>query len=119
VGAPAQSIYAWRGAIKNFAGYLQETFGQEALAIIALRKNYRNREAIAAAGHQIVPGYRDSLTEAVAQGGEILVAETFDDGSEANLIARMITETTGEPRSAVLYGHGSNCRRSARAQDRG
>jgi superfamily I DNA/RNA helicase len=102
VGAPAQSIYAWRGAIKNFAGYLQGIFGGEALTIITLRMNYRNRQAIAAAGHQIVPGYRDSLTEAVAQGGEILVVETFDDGSEASLIARMITETTGEPRSAVL-----------------
>jgi DNA helicase-2/ATP-dependent DNA helicase PcrA len=102
VGAPAQSIYAWRGAIKNFAGYLQEIFGQEILTIIALRKNYRNREAIAAAGHQIVPGYRDSLTEAVTPGGEILVLETFDDHSEANLIARTITEATGELRSAIL-----------------
>jgi len=102
VGAPAQSIYGWRGAIKNFAGYLQGIFGPEALTLITLRRNYRNRQAIAAAGHQVVPGYRDSLTESVAQGGEILVAETFDDVSEAGLIARMIAEAGGEPRSAIL-----------------
>lgn len=92
IGDPKQSIYSFRGASAEMFDRFRADFPQH--TAITLQSNYRSAQRIVALANNIFPD-SEPLKAQTSDDGEVLVIETLNEYSEADLVLDTIERGIG------------------------